>query len=116
MDDAEAPRRGSFGSSLLVALGWYATVAAAVFVGLVGVPANPNRDCSVIFACLTPQEGFAVAAILGAPVLAAMLLTTAVITFPLARRVPSPILAGTLSVSITIAVAVVAAGIWQGAR
>ncbi|WP_431976323.1 hypothetical protein [Micromonospora haikouensis] len=116
MSDVEAPRRGSFGPSLLVALGWYATVAAALFVGLVGVPANPNRDCSAAFACLTPQEGFVVAAILYAPVFAAMLLITAAITVPLARRVSSPVLAGTLSVSITVGVAVVVAGIWQGAR
>ncbi|MEV5818459.1 hypothetical protein ABUL04_21390 [Micromonospora harpali] len=99
-----------------MALGWYATVFAAVFVGSAGVPANPNRDCSVIFACLTPQEGLALAAIVGAPVLTAMLLTTLAITVPLARRVPSPILAGTLSVSITVGLAVVAGGFWQAAR
>ncbi|MFF3852660.1 hypothetical protein [Micromonospora sp. NPDC002575] len=116
MDDVDPPRRGSFGSSLLVALGWYATVIAAVFVGRAGVPANPNRDCSAAFACLKPQEEFVVAAVLGAPVLAAMLLTTLAITAPLARRVPSPILAGTLSVSITVGLAVVAGGFWQAAR
>ncbi|MFI6162714.1 hypothetical protein ACIA59_22545 [Micromonospora haikouensis] len=116
MNVAEAPRRGSFGSSLLVAFGWYATVTTAVFVGLVGVPENPNRDCSVIFACLTPQEGFALAAIVGAPVLAAMLLTTLAITPLLARRVPSPVLAGTLSVSVTLGLAVLAGGFWQAAR
>ncbi|KIR65645.1 hypothetical protein TK50_09780 [Micromonospora haikouensis] len=112
----DPPRRGSFGSSLLVALGWYVTVFAAVFVGSAGVPTNPNQDCSVIFACLTPQEGFVLAAIVGAPVLAAMLLTTLAITALLARRVPSPALAGTLSVSITVGLAVVAGGFWQAAR
>ncbi|WP_431895434.1 hypothetical protein [Micromonospora haikouensis] len=116
MDDVDPRRRASFGSSLLVAFGWYATVAAAVFVGLVGVPANPNRDCSVIFACLTPQEGFVLAAIVGAPVLAAMLLATLAITPLLARRVPSPVLAGTLSVSVTVGLAVLAGGFWQAAR
>ncbi|WP_431904996.1 hypothetical protein [Micromonospora carbonacea] len=116
MNDAEAPRRGSFGSSLLVAFGWYATVLAAIFVGRAGVPTNPNRDCSAAFDCLEPQEEFLLAAIIGAPVLAAMLLTTLAITAPLARRVPSPALAGTLSVSITVGLAVVAGGFWQAAR
>lgn len=89
MNDAEAPRRGSFGSSLLVAFGWYATLLAAIFVGRAGVPTNPNRDCSAAFDCLKPQEEFLLAAIIGAPVLAAMLLTTLAITAPLARRAPS---------------------------
>jgi len=36
MDHVDAPRRASFGSSLLVALGWYATGIAAVVVGWSG--------------------------------------------------------------------------------
>ncbi|MFC8848556.1 MULTISPECIES: hypothetical protein [unclassified Micromonospora] len=116
MDDVAAPRRASFGLSLLVACGWYATVIAAVFVGWSGVPARPKRDCAEVFDCLTPQEEFGLAMIFGAPILVGLLSTTAVVTGLLGRRIPSPILAGTLSVLVTVVVAAVAGAVWQGAR
>ncbi|NBE79919.1 hypothetical protein [Micromonospora rubida] len=116
MDDVDAPRRASFGLSALVALGWYATAIAAVFVGRSGMPATPNQDCSAAFSCLTPQEEIGLMLILGAPVLAGLLITTLVIIGLLARRVPSSILAGTLSALGSAAVAVVVGAVWQGAR
>jgi hypothetical protein len=116
MDDVDAPRRASFGLSLLVALGWYATVIAAVLVGRSGIPAAPKRDCSALFSCLTPQEEIALMVIVGWPILAALLFITLVVTGLLARRVPSSILAGTLSALGSVVVVAVAGAVWQGVR
>lgn len=116
MDDVDAPRRASFGLSLLVALGWYATVLAAVFVGWSATPVTPNRDCSAAFSCLTPQEEIGLAMILGAPILVGLLFITLVVTGLLARRVPSSILTGTLSALGSVVVAVVVGAVWQGVR
>lgn len=116
MDDVDAPRRASFGLSLLVALGWYATVIAAVLVGWSGIPAAPNRDCSAVFSCLTPQEEIGLMVILGGPILAGLLFSTLVVTGLLARRVPSSILTGTLSALGSVVVAAVAGAVWRGVR
>jgi len=116
MDDVDAPRRASFWLSLLVALGWYVTIIAAVLVGGSGLPAAPDRDCSAVFSCQTLQEEFGLMVIFfGGPILAGLLFSTLVVTGLLARRVPSPILTGTLSTLGSVVV--VAAGVvWQGVR
>ncbi|GAA3776562.1 hypothetical protein GCM10022225_75650 [Plantactinospora mayteni] len=116
MDDVAAPRRASFGLSLLVALGWYTTVLAAVFVGHAGIPATPNRDCAAVFSCMTPQEELGLLVILGGPILAGLLFSTLVVTGLLARRVPSSILTGTLSALGSVVVVAVAGAVWQGLR
>jgi hypothetical protein len=114
MDAVDPPRRASYGLSLLVALAWYATVIAAVLLGRSGIPAAPNRDCSEAFNCLTPQEELALLVIFGAPILAGLLFTTLVVTGVLARRVPSSILAGTLSALGSVGVMAVVGAVWQG--
>jgi hypothetical protein len=116
MDGVDAPRRASFGLSLLVALGWYAIVIAAVLVGRSGIPAAPNRDCSEAFSCLTPQEEIGLMVIFGIPILGGLLLTTVVVTGLLVRRVPSSILTGTLSALGSVGVMAVANAVWQGVR
>lgn len=120
MDVVDVPRRASFGLSLLVALGWYATVIAAVLVGWSGIPPAPNRDCSAVFSCLTPQEELGMMVILmvilAAPILAGLLVSTLVITGLLARRIPSAILTGTLSALGSVGVVAVAGAVWLGAR
>ena len=113
MDDVDATDRASFGLSLLVALGWYATVAGAVVVGRSGIPPAPERDCSAFFSCLTPLEELALFAIVGAPLVAGLLLCTAAVTALLTRRVASSILAGSLSSVIVTAMFVAA---WRGVR
>ena len=116
MDGVNAPRLASFGLSLLVALGWYVTVTAAVFVGRWGIPAEPDRNCSVLFSCLTPQDEIILLVILGAPIFAGLLFSTLLVAGLLARWISSPIVAGTLSALVSV-VAVAAAGIlWHGAR
>ncbi|TDC84235.1 hypothetical protein E1193_06585 [Micromonospora sp. KC606] len=116
MDGVDATRRASFGLSVLVALGWYATVITAIFVGWSGVPAAPNRDCSAMFSCLTPQEEIGLMVILGGPILAGLLVSTLVVTGLLARLVPSSILTGTLSALGGVVVVAVAGAVWQGVR
>jgi hypothetical protein len=116
MDVVDAPRRASFGLSLLVALGWYATVISAVFVGRSGIPAAPRTDCSAMFSCLTPQEEIGLLVLVGGPVLAGLLVCTLVVTGLLARLIPSPIVTGTLSVLGSVVVVAVIGAVWQGAR
>ncbi|MEV0155521.1 hypothetical protein AB0H57_17505 [Micromonospora sp. NPDC050686] len=69
-----------------------------------------------MFSCLTPQEQLGLMAIVGAPILAGLLVVTLVITGLLARRLPSSILAGTLAVLGSVAVVAVAGAAWQGAQ
>ncbi|MBY8871348.1 hypothetical protein K7640_05765 [Micromonospora sp. PLK6-60] len=116
MDDVDGSHRASFRSSLLVALGWYATVIAAALLGTSGIPTAPDRDCSAMFSCLTAQEQLGLLALVGAPFLAGLLVITLALTGLLARRLPSSILAGTLSVLGSLAVAAVAGAAWQAAR
>jgi hypothetical protein len=116
MDDVEPSRRASGGWSVLVALGWYATVVAAVLVGMSGVPAAPEQDCPMFLGCLTPLEGFVLVLIAGAPVVLGLLLVTVGIAGVLARRVPSAILAGTLAAPGSVAVVAAAAAVWSAVR
>ncbi|MFV2088712.1 hypothetical protein [Micromonospora sp. LOL_021] len=116
MDVVDAPRRASFGLSLVVALGWYATVITAVLVGSSGIPAAPRTDCSAIFSCLTPQEEITLLVLLGSPVLTGLLVCTLAVTGLLARLISSPIVAGTLSALGSVVAVAVIGVVWQGAR
>jgi hypothetical protein len=116
MDGVDAGHRASYGLSVLVALGWYATVIAAIVVGWLGIPAAPNQDCSAAFSCLTPRENISLMLILGAPILGCLVLITSVVTGVLVRRLPSSILAGTLSALGSVGVIAAADAVWQGAR
>jgi len=115
MDDLAAPRRSSFGLSLLVALGWYATAVGAIVVGRSGVPAAPDRYCPGFFGCLTPLEQLALFAIVGAPLIAGLLAYTAAATALLARWIPSPILAGSLSALSGVLAVAMATAVWNAA-
>lgn len=116
MAEMDATRRASYGWSLLVAVGWYACLVTAVLVGRSGIPTRPDRDCSVMFSCLTPLEEAGVLLILGAPIAAGVLICTLVATGLLARLVPSPILAGTLSALVSTFLVAVAGLLWRGAQ
>ncbi|MEV4539203.1 hypothetical protein AB0J82_36070 [Asanoa sp. NPDC049518] len=105
-----------FGLGVAVALGWYVTVVAAVFVGSSGIPAAPDRDCNVIFSCMAPHEELILILIVGAPVLAGLLVCTLVVAGLLARVSRSSILIGTLSALGSLAVVGMVALVWQGAR
>jgi hypothetical protein len=116
MDGVGESRRASFGLSLLVALGWYATVIAAVLVGRLGIPAAPDRDCSGFLSCPTPQEEIVILAIFGLPVLAGLVFSAVVVTGLLVRWIPSSILAGTLSALGSVAVVAVAIAVMHAVR
>lgn len=116
MDDVETPpRRASFGLSLSVALGWYVTAIAVIYVWRSATPTTPDRDCSAAFSCLTPGEEVALLLIFGAPVLLGLLVSTLLATAVLVRRLSSPILTGTLSALASIALVGVVSALWQGA-
>ena len=122
MDGVDAPRRASFGvalrSSLLVALGWYVVVPAAVLVALSGIPtAPPHEDCSAFLSCLSPAEEFRLIAMFFAlPVLAGVVVATVVVTALLARHVRSPVVTGTLSALFGAVGAVAVAALDVGVR
>jgi uncharacterized membrane protein YhaH (DUF805 family) len=102
--------RGRYGRSLLVAIGWYATVVAAAIVANLSVPEEPQQDCSAMFSCLSPFGEIMLAALWAVPVLLGMLIVTSIVNALVVRRVESAILAGTLSVAITVSLAVLVAG------
>lgn len=109
--------RASYGRSVLVAVGWYATVAGAVLVGWADLPVPPNRDCSQMFSCMTPLQTVVLFAIvLGAPVFGVLLAMTLLIAAPLARRVASSVLAGTLPALASTVLAGVTGAAWQVIR
>ncbi|MEU7923087.1 hypothetical protein ACGFIP_23370 [Micromonospora zamorensis] len=97
--------RGRYGRSVAVASGWYVTVGAAVAVGLASVPSPPPTDCSAWFSCLSPGESLALVMLVwGGPVLAGLLVVTALVAALVVRLVPSAVLAGTLSALITVTI------------
>ncbi len=70
MTDVGTRPRAPFGSSLLVALGWYATVIAAAITAADGVPEAPRNDCGTFAACLSPMAATGLAlVVVGIPVL-----------------------------------------------
>jgi hypothetical protein len=109
MTDVVSRPRASFGSSVLVALGWYATVLAAVFVALDGIPEAPRTDCATFAGCMTPMQATGLAlAVVGLPVLIVVVAVTLAVTAGTVRLTGSSIVAGTLAAAGS---AVVAAGI-----
>jgi hypothetical protein len=96
---ARSPLR-RYGSSVLVALGWYLTVTAAVLTGLSQVP-EPPSDCTQLFSCLTARQTFLLYAAGGTAAIVAALLVTLPVAWPLSRWLPSGILAGTLTAATT---------------
>ncbi|GAA0930228.1 hypothetical protein Vau01_051030 [Virgisporangium aurantiacum] len=106
-----------FRSSLLVALGWYVVVPAAVLVAWSGLPVAPGRDCSAMFSCLSPVEQVGLFMIfVGLPVLLGAAVVTVAVAALLARVVRWPVVTGTVSAlcGVVGVAALVAAG--QGFR
>jgi hypothetical protein len=113
MNAVDPPRRASFGLSVLVALGWFVAAFAALIVGRSAVPATPAQNCSLVFSCLTPiEEAEFYAMFYGLPILVGLIVVTTVVTALLGRRVPSPLLIGSLSAlcSLVVVAGILAAG------
>lgn len=106
--------RGRYGRSLLVAVGWYATLTAAVVVGTLSVPGQPEQDCSAVFSCLSPTERLLLAALWVVPALLGALIVTSIVNALVVRRITSAVLAGTLSVAITVPIGLAVAAAYLG--
>jgi hypothetical protein len=92
-------------AGVLVAMGWYATLIAALFVAVSGLPATPRTGCGEVFSCLTPAQSLGLAAgVVAVPVLAGLMISTVIITGLLARRIASAIAVGTLAALGSIAI------------
>ncbi|MDG6109809.1 hypothetical protein Daura_13920 [Dactylosporangium aurantiacum] len=105
--------RAPFGASMLVGIGWFATLVAALAVGEWSVPRQPDPECTSFGCGLTLLDllpAFVVAA--APPLLAVLLLVTAVVT---RLRIPAA-LAGTLSAAGTVLVVVAGLALFQVAR
>lgn len=112
MDDVAPSRPATLGWGVLVALGWYVTIAAAVLVGWSGVPVAPDPECSGW--CLTRAEASVLFLMAGAPVLLVVLLPVTVAAVALlVGRVRSALLAGTLAVPVSVAVTAV---VWSAVQ
>ena len=109
--------RASYGLSLLVALGWYLVVVAAVAADILSSPATPHDDCTALFSCMTPTQTLILLLVfVGGPVLGVLFIVTLLVTAPIARAVRSPIAAGTLSALASAALAGVAVAVYLAAK
>ncbi|WP_189040706.1 hypothetical protein [Micromonospora sonchi] len=99
-----------------MALGWYATVIAAVLVGRAGIPVAPDRDCAAVFSCMTPGQEVILLMIIAGPVLVALLIITLPVTALLARWVSSSIVTGTLAALGSVVAAAAVGMLWHGGR
>lgn len=124
LSDQPAPpdrvgRRASYGLSLLVALGWYVTVIAAIVVGELSIPERPRPadGCSMPFACMSRAEGLQfMAVVLGVPILGGLLIVSLLMIALVARKVASPIVAGTVCAAASVAVVMAAIAAYGGLR
>ena len=99
-----------------MALGWYATVIAAILVGRAGIPVAPDRDCSAVFSCMTPGQEVILLMIIAGPVVVALLIITLPVTALLARWIPSSIVTGTLSALGSVVAAATVGMLWHRGR
>lgn len=111
------PARSRYGLSLLVACGWYGTVTAAMVVGTLSVPDGPPpTECPGFGTCLGPGAQATILALVLGMAGIVLLPLTALVTAPLARRVPSAVLAGTLAAAVSVSVAAAAVAAYAGTR
>jgi hypothetical protein len=101
--------------SILVALGWYATVLAAVIVGELQVAGEDSCENATSW-CFTPGQGIVIGLVLASPFLLGMLVVAFLLAIPIARLVPSAPLAGTLSAAAAALLVAVVGGLILAAR
>jgi hypothetical protein len=109
MEESRAP----FGASMLVAVGWFVTVGAALAVGEWSVPEQPDLECAS-FGCGLSLLDFlpAIVVLAGTPLMLLLMAVTAGV-----RRLPVPAaVAGTLSAVATLAVVAAGATLYTAAR
>jgi hypothetical protein len=106
----------SYGWTVLVAYGWFATVGATALVGFFLVPEPPHPDCSAIFSCLSPVQAMALWLAVALPAVVAAIVATALVAIPVSRLFRSPFLAGTLTVVCAALVVLAAVQAYRGVR
>jgi hypothetical protein len=111
----ETVRRAPYGLSVLVALGWYAVVLAAVIVGEFQV-AGEHSCVNASSWCFTPGQGMAIGLVLASPFLLGMVVGAFLLAIPIARLVPSAPLAGTLSALAAALLVTLVGGLILAAR
>ncbi|MEV0895294.1 hypothetical protein [Actinoplanes sp. NPDC049802] len=100
----------SYRSTALVGLGWLVTVVTAVTAG--AVQALGERTCDDTTSwCFTPGEAVTLALALASPFLLGMIAIVLALAGPLARRLPSAPLAGTISAVLAVPVAAALGGL-----
>jgi hypothetical protein len=115
--DRTKPVRGSVGNGVLVVLGWYATVIAAVVVGEMSLPARHSTDCSGMFSCLdTGQFLLLIGLFVGLPVVFGSLLIATITVALLMRRLRSPVVAGTIAAVVGVGAPGLIWAAWNGVR
>jgi hypothetical protein len=109
--------RGTVSGGLLVILGWYATVIAAIFVGVTGLPEPPRTDCSAMFSCISRGAGLAlVGAIVGVPFFLGSFVIATITVILLMRRLRSAVVAGTIAAAVGIGAVGLGIVVWAGMR
>jgi hypothetical protein len=116
VDRGLAKERADYGSTLLVVLGWYASLVAAMVTGIFSVPVRPvSQDC--IDFCFDRHATFGVALVfLGLPAGVVLAGASVLVIAATTRLSRSPIVAGTLAVGPCIALVVAGFVILTGVR
>ncbi|WP_157408603.1 hypothetical protein [Actinoplanes sp. N902-109] len=108
-------RRAPYGLSVLVAVGWYATVLTAVVVGTLQTSTERSCDDAPSW-CFTPEQGIGIGLVVASPFLLVLVLCTLPVAALCTRLVSSAPLAGTLSAVVAGAVVAALAALLLAAR
>jgi hypothetical protein len=112
--EAGAARWASYGWTVLVAIGWYVTVLAALVLGKAQVPGHGCANAPGL--CFEPLAGLIMLLVLASPFLLGMLVCALVLAIPINDMTSSPPLAGTLSAVSGILLAAAIAALILGVR
>ena len=103
---------------MLVAVGLYVSIGAALIIGDLSVPAAPHDpgDCQAMFSCLPTGFYVGMAIVVAGPFLIGLAIVTAIAAPFAARRLSSPILAGLASAGVSLVIVGAAAAVYLASR
>jgi hypothetical protein len=102
--------RGSHGESVLVTLGWYVTVVAAVVVGYRQTDTGHSCDDATSW-CFTPSDVASIGMILAVPVVLVATALSVLVSRPMVNSGVSAPVAGTVAAAVAGAVTSVIVGV-----